>query len=241
MKPIFILQHLNGDGPAYLQTWLEQQGLPFQVFNTEAGQDFPAHLQGCGGLAILGGEMSANDPLPSLRQAEHLFLQAVQLGVPTLGHCLGGQLMARALGARVVPSPAPEVGWQRLKVSDCASARGWLQPPEMAATPLVFHWHYEAFELPTGAETLATTAACPVQAFSLGPHLAMQWHVELDDVKLQRWSLENGVEHQQCLRDHPATVQSGDAMRGAAPAQLPQQQALARHIYQRWLGLAGRA
>ena len=239
MKPIFILQHLTGDGPAYLQTWLRQQGLPFQVFNTQAGQEFPANLQGCGGLAILGGEMSANDPLPSLRQAEVLFLQAVKLGVPTLGHCLGGQLMARALGARVVPSPAPEVGWQSLRVLDCASARAWLHPAELEATPLVFHWHYEAFELPAGAEALATSAACPVQAFSLGPHLAMQWHVELDDVKLQRWSLENGVEHQQSLRDHPATVQSGSAMRGAAPAQLPQQQALARHIYRRWLDLAG--
>lgn len=240
MKPIFILQHLTGDGPAYLQTWLEQQGLPFQVFNTQAGQDFPANLQGCGALAILGGEMSANDPLPSLRQAELLFLQAVQHGVPTLGHCLGGQLMARALGARVVASPAPEVGWQGLRVLESAAARAWLQPPELAATPLVFHWHFEAFELPAGAEALATSAACPVQAFSLGRHLAMQWHVELDEVKLYRWSLENGVDHQMGLRDHPTTVQSGSAMRGDAPAHLPQQQALARHIYKRWLGLAGR-
>jgi GMP synthase (glutamine-hydrolysing) len=239
MKPIFILQHLNGDGPAYLQTWLEDKGMPFQVFNIQAGRAFPATLQGCGGLAILGGEMSANDPLPSLRQAEQLFLQAVQQGVPTLGHCLGGQLMARALGARVVPSPAPEVGWQSLQVLPCVSARAWLQPFEIESRPMVFHWHREAFELPAGAEALATTAACPVQAFALGPHLAMQWHVELDEAKLHRWSLENGVEHQRCLRDHPGTVQSGAAMRAAARLHLAQQQALARHIYSRWLGLMG--
>jgi GMP synthase (glutamine-hydrolysing) len=70
MKPVLILQHLSGDGPAYLGTWLQRQGLPFDLRNTEAGQDFPEHMDGHSALAILGGEMSANDPLPSLRRAE---------------------------------------------------------------------------------------------------------------------------------------------------------------------------
>jgi GMP synthase (glutamine-hydrolysing) len=110
MKTVLVLQHLSGDGPAYLATWLREQGVAFEVRDTEAGQPFPDSLQDHGALAVLGGEMSANDALPSLRQAERLILQAVRDGVPTLGHCLGGQLMARALGARVAASPAPEVG-----------------------------------------------------------------------------------------------------------------------------------
>ena len=138
MKPIYILQHLSGDGPAYLADWLQQQRLPFRVFNTQAGQDFPDTLRDCSGLAILGGEMSANDPLPSLRQAEHLFLQAVRDGIPTLGHCLGGQLMARALGAGVAASPAPEVGWQTLQLSGDEEARSWLVPQDMDPPPCVF-------------------------------------------------------------------------------------------------------
>ena len=237
MKPITILQHLNSDGPAYLQAWLMQRGWPFRVFNSEAGEAFPDDLGDCGGLAILGGEMSANDPLPSLRQAEHLFLQAVRQGVPTLGHCLGGQLMARALGARVVASPAPEVGWQRLTVLDNASAAHWLLSSDWTQTPRVFHWHYEAFELPAGAVPLASTAACPVQAFCVGPHLAMQWHVELDETKLNRWSREDGVEFRALCKSQAATVHSGPVMRAQAVANLPRHQALARHIYSRWLGL----
>ena len=234
MKPVYILQHLHGDGPAYLQTWLEQQGLPYRVFNTQAGERFPDDLGNCSGLAILGGEMSANDPLPSLRQAEHLFLEAVRDGVPTLGHCLGGQLMARALGALVSASPAPEVGWQPLTVLGNDRARAWLAPNGTLAPLTVFHWHYEAFQLPAGAQLLATSAACPVQAFSVGPHLAMQWHVELDAAKLDRWSREQSGQHEQACLEHPKTVHSGSEMRVAAPERLAQQQALARHIYGRW-------
>lgn len=91
-----------------------------------------------------------------------------------------------------------------------------------------------------GAKLLAATSACPVQAFSVRPHLAMQWHVELDEVKLARWSLAEGEVHRQTRSDHPTTVQTGPAMREAAAVLLPQQQALANHIDGRCLGLSAR-
>jgi GMP synthase-like glutamine amidotransferase len=159
MQPVLILQHLNTDGPAYLQTWLQAQGLAHEVFNTQAGQDFPVSLGGYGALAILGGEMSANDDLPSLRRAEALFLQAVQTGVPTLGHCLGGQLMARALGAAVTASPAPEIGWQALQVHSAPEGQAWFGP---AGEQHVYHWHSETFGLPPGA--VWQTAQSPAAA-----------------------------------------------------------------------------
>ncbi|KPF53650.1 hypothetical protein D621_10035 [beta proteobacterium AAP51] len=237
MKPVLILQHLNTDGPAYLQQWLQTEGLAHEVFNTEAGQAFPASLAPYGALAILGGEMSANDDLPSLRRAEALFLQAVASGVPTLGHCLGGQLMARALGAAVVASPAPEIGWQPMQVQ---------APPEAQAEALawfghegehhVYHWHAESFGLPAGAAWLARSAACPHQAFALGPHLGMQFHVEVDEAKLRYWAQEND----EAWFD-PITcpsVQRPGPMLADTPARLPVQQALARRIYARWMGLA---
>jgi GMP synthase (glutamine-hydrolysing) len=77
MKPVLVLQHLDFDGPAFLGTWLQQQGVPADVRNTEAGEPFPSSLDGHCALAVLGGEMSANDPLPTLRQAESLILQAM--------------------------------------------------------------------------------------------------------------------------------------------------------------------
>ena len=98
MKPVLILQHLSGDGPGYLGAWLARQGVAFEVRNTEAGDDYPARIDGYAGLAVLGGAMSANDDLPSLRRAEDLIRQAMQQDRPVIGHCLGGQLMARALG-----------------------------------------------------------------------------------------------------------------------------------------------
>lgn len=122
---VLILQHQHADGPAWLATWLRARGVAFEVRNSEAGQPFPERIDGWQALAVLGGEMSANEERPSLRHAEDLIRQALARGVPTLGHCLGGQLMARALGARIVPSPAPEIGWQPLRVADDAEARAW--------------------------------------------------------------------------------------------------------------------
>lgn len=235
MKPFLILQHLNTDGPAYLAQWLQRQGVAFEVRNTEAGDAFPASIEGHAALAILGGEMSVNDDLPSLRQAERLFLQAVSRGVPTLGHCLGGQLMARALGAAVGPSPHPEIGWQRWQLADNGEARAWFgaAPPER-----VYQWHSEAFALPAGAVPLAASGACPHQAFALGPHLAMQFHVEADASKIAFWGEEVGDAYLAKLAaEHPGCIQGVQAMRDAAA--LAAQQHMADHIYARWLSLAG--
>jgi GMP synthase (glutamine-hydrolysing) len=233
MKPILILQHLNADGPAYLGQWLQEQGMAFDVVNAEAGALPPGSLQGHGALAILGGEMSANDDLPALRAAEALFREALRDGVPTLGHCLGGQLMARALGATVAQAAVPEIGWQALQVLPEEAAQAWFGSD---SEHTVFEWHYDSFQLPPGAALLARSAACTHQAFAIGPHLAMQFHVELDAEKLARWSLDAGETFRGGAR--PASVQSAAEMLAQAEAQLARQQALAAHIYRHWLALA---
>lgn len=234
MKPVLILQHLRADSPAYLGTWLEARGLPFEVRNAEAGQAFPADLGAYGALAILGGEMSANDPLPSLRAAEALVRDALAREVPTLGHCLGGQLMARALGARVLESPAPEIGWQPVQMLAGDAARNWFGA---AREHVVFQWHYEAFEVPAGAERLAGSVACPNQAFGIGPHLAMQFHIEIDAAKLALWSEDAGDRYRAVLGRYP-TVQDGPTMRAQCTMHLEGHQRLADGIYARWIAAA---
>jgi GMP synthase (glutamine-hydrolysing) len=233
MKPVLILQHLTLDGPAYLGRWLAQQGIPFEVFNTEAGEAFPSQVGRYSALALLGGEMSANDPLPALRDAQRLILQAMDRDVPVLGHCLGGQLMARSLGARVVDSPRPEIGWQRLRIRPGTEARAWFGDRDEAC---VFQWHYEAFELPVGATELACSDACPHQAFAVGPHLAVQFHVELDETKLRAWACADDRRTRAVLGG--PSVQSGAAMLRDAESHLAGQQALADRIYSRWLRAA---
>jgi GMP synthase (glutamine-hydrolysing) len=234
-EPVLILQNLTPDGPGYLGTWLAEQGIAFDVFDTEAGDAYPWSIAGYRALALMGGEMSANDDLPSLRQAERLILQAMDADLPVIGHCLGGQLMARALGAKVVASPKPEIGWQALQVADTPAARAWFGEP---GERTVYHWHGESFDLPDGAELLASNAACPHQAFSLGRHLAMQFHVELDARKLAAWSASVDPTFLRLQGEHPASVQTGAAMRAQAAAALPAQQCLADRLYRRWLGIA---
>ena len=238
MKPVLILQNLSYDGPAYLGHWLEREGLPYEVFDSERGEAYPQHIDPYCALAVLGGEMSATDPTPSLRQAEALLLQALSANLPVLGHCLGGQLMARALGARVHESPAPEIGWQTMQVIDSPSARAWFGDVREA---VVYHWHSEAFELPAGAELLASSAACPHQAFALGPRqLAMQFHVELDSEKLAVWAASRDPKFLRQQQEH-ATVQSGAAMLVQAERALPEQQRMADRIYRRWLDFHDRS
>ncbi|MCI1192070.1 type 1 glutamine amidotransferase [Calidifontimicrobium sp. SYSU G02091] len=231
MKPVLVLQHEHQDGPAYLLQWLRERGIAADVRNTQAGDAYPASVDDHAALAILGGSMSANDPLPSLRDAERLILDAMARQRPVIGHCLGGQLMARALGARVAASPAPEIGWSTIDVHAHDAAVDWFG----AAGPVtVFQWHFEAFDLPAGAVPLAGSAACRHQAFAIGPHLAMQFHVELDAEKLQRWADEVDP----ALAARHATVQAREAMRAGAEGLLRAQQALADRLYARWWAAA---
>jgi GMP synthase-like glutamine amidotransferase len=231
MKPVLVLQHMHLDGPAYLGQWLREQEVPYVLRNTEAGEDFPARIDGYRALAVLGGEMSANDELPSLRQAQSLIRQAFDLDIPVLGHCLGGQLMARALGARVSASPAPEVGWQPITVHDNPLAKEWFGA---AGPTTVFHWHFEAFDLPAGASPLASSEACPHQAFAFGPHLAMQFHVEIDEAKLHTWATPAADARLAPVRQH-ASVQGSEAMLAGAKVQLASHQRLAARMYRHWM------
>ncbi len=231
MKPVLVLQHLSTDGPAYLATWLHREGVPFELRNTDAGQAYPEHMGAFSALAILGGEMSANDPLPSLRRAELLILDAMARDCPVIGHCLGGQLMARALGACIGASLAPEVGWHALTLQVSEATRHWFGNDPLGP---VFQWHEEAFELPHGATLLASSPACRHQAFAIGPHLAMQFHIEVNQEKLQRWSSLDSDAYRALQQQH-ATVHGGARMRDGMYEHLVVQQSLADRVYARWL------
>lgn len=238
MKPVLVLQHQPNDGPAYLATWLQRQGLPMALWRADAGEPPPASVAGYAGLAVLGGAMSANDELDHLRREEALIREAMQAGTPVIGHCLGGQLMARSLGARVHESPAPEIGWNDLEVVPGEASRHWFGP---GLSHRVMHWHYEAFELPAGATLLARSPACAHQAFCIGPHLGMQFHVEADEEKIDLWSREVSSQWDAARVRHPQSVQSGAAMREQTAGHLTGQRALADHLYGVWAaGLAGR-
>jgi len=226
-----VLQPQRGDGPSYLATWLHEAGLAFELCSVDAGDTVPLDASPYAAVAMLGGAMSVNDDLPWLQRAEQLLRSAVALNRPVLGHCLGGQLLARALGAAVTDNAQPEIGWATITRHDHALARAWLG----AATELqVFQWHGQTFALPPGATWLASNAACAHQAFACGPHLGMQFHIEVDAEKLQRWALDAP----DTVTPNQPHVQSAAQMRQATGQHLAQSLALARHIYARWWSVA---
>ena len=245
MLPVLILQHNADDGPAFLGTWLQAQAATVDLRHALAGQALPADMSQHAALAILGGTCSVNDPLPALRHEESLILDAMARGKPVIGHCLGGQLMARALGAAVGPSPLPEIGWHGVHWLPGAEAwfgdgaGAWFGDGAEAwfgdgAGAAMFQWHVEAFALPAGAQVLGSSVACPQQAFALGKHLAMQFHIELDSAKLAVWTQESGDAYRASRAQHPAQVQALVEMLRDAPARLAAQQAMAAHAYARW-------
>lgn len=231
MKPVLILQHQTPEYPAYLATWLQSKGIPYVAVNAQTSGGFPASIEQYSALAVMGGAMSANDPLMSNRQAEILILQAMYRGKPVIGHCLGGQLIARALGAGVHKSPMPEIGWQPVEWTHTEECREWFGNDP---TPHVAHWHYDAFDLPGGAIPLASSGACPYQAFTVDGHLAMQFHIEVDAGKISAWANDIDPVWVEAQSKWP-TVQNREAMLDGIPTHMDKHQATADCVYTRWL------
>lgn len=233
MLPLLILQPQFADGPAFLATHLQAAGYAFTVCQVEAGELVPLDAAAWAGIAMLGGSMSVNDELPWLGRAERLLRDAVARGVPVLGHCLGGQMLARALAAPVRDNPVPEIGWSRIQRQESDLARAWLgEAPDLP----VYQWHSQTFGLPAGATLLARNAACAHQAFALGPHLGMQFHIEVDAEKLSRWQADAPPPGDP-LRAH-ASVQDEATMQADTARWLGSSQRSAARIYDRWLSLA---
>ncbi|MFC4159453.1 type 1 glutamine amidotransferase [Chitinimonas lacunae] len=184
MKPIAIAQHDPHDGPAHFAVFLHRAGLPFRIFRLDQGDGLPASIRDYSGLCLLGGPMSVNDGLPYQAGQLALIQEAMAADLPVIGHCLGGQLMAKALGGRVTAAPAVEIGWSELELIDRAGAR-WFGGRERLS---LFQWHNESFSIPSDGRWLLRGRHCANQAFSVGDkHLAMQFHVEVDAAKVRHW------------------------------------------------------
>ncbi len=228
-RPVALFRHYPSEGPAFLGEFLTERGCPWQLLALDEGVPVPASAEGYAGLAFMGGPMSVNDDLPWIPPVLQLIRDAVARGVPVLGHCLGSQLMSRALGGIVTRNPLKEIGWGAVRVADSAAARHWFGPAERFD---VFHWHGETWSLPAGAELLAGSEACPHQAFALGPHLGMQFHVEMTEAYVRSWC-EGGRREIESSRS-PA-VQPVAEILEQMPQKLPPMTRMARHVYGVWM------
>jgi GMP synthase (glutamine-hydrolysing) len=211
-----VLRHLAFEGPGVLGALLPHYGFVTRICDIGVEPVPDAEIAACDLLVVLGG------PIGVYETEAYPFLVAEQAATgarlaarkPTLGICLGAQLMAAALGAKVAPGPAKEIGYAPLTLTDAGRA----SPLAHLAGVPVLHWHGDAFGLPEGASNLAFTEVCPHQAFALESFaLALQFHLEVEPASLEAWLIGHTVELGKAGID-PRDLRAQAARTGAATA-----------------------
>jgi GMP synthase-like glutamine amidotransferase len=236
MQPVAIFRHSPTEGPGYFAIFLEQQGIPWKLIAIDEGAVIPTTVDGFSGLCFMGGPMSVNDPLPWIEPVCALIRDAVAKDVPVIGHCLGGQLMSKALGGRITRNPVKEIGWSMAAGEDNALAKHWLGA-FAGRHGTVFQWHGETFSIPAGAMRLLANGHCANQMFALGPHLGMQCHVEMTPEMIAKWCEQWGDEAIS-IADQPS-AQTPEAMVTEISEKLPIMRQLSEQLYSVWIkGLA---
>ena len=230
MKPIAIFRHAAHEGPGYLADFFDARQIPWQLIAIDAGDAVPRSAEVYSGLVFMGGPMSVNDDLPWIAPVLALIREAVAGDIPVLGHCLGGQLISKALGGTVSRNPVKEFGWGEVTVADNDTARAWFGEGRHFNA---FHWHGETFSLPQGAVHLLSSAYCANQAYAIGKHLALQCHVEMTAAMIATWC-EIGADEIAAAGAGPA-VQSATEMQQQIARNLPQMQEISRRLYTRWI------
>jgi GMP synthase-like glutamine amidotransferase len=227
MRPIAILRFSRTEGPAYFADWLDARGLPWRLVALDAGAHVPRDPRDFAGIGMMGGPMSVNDALPWIEPACALLRDAVAARVPVIGHCLGGQLLARALGATVARAAQAEIGW--IDVDATADAASWFGERQRFTA---FQWHYDAFELPRGATRVLANAFNPNQGYTIDDrHIGLQCHVEMTADLVDTWC--RAAPDELPGVSTPALMSEAD-IRAVLDTRIAHLNGVASSIYARW-------
>lgn len=179
MKNVLVIQNARLEGPGTIGELLQSDGFSIQTILAKKEKIPPLdHTM----ILVLGAPESANDDLQYLKDEMALIKEAVQKNIPTLGICLGSQLMAKALGAKVYPGPKKEIGFYHDVTHDEKSSLFF----GIKSPFTVFHWHGDTFDIPTGAQRLAHSESYN-QAFRYGSAVGLQFHLEVNSDIVQSW------------------------------------------------------
>jgi len=230
MKPVAVFRHSPTEGPGYFATYLESRNIPWRLIAVDQGDVVPADPRLFGGLVFMGGPMSVNDDLPWIPPVLQLIRQSVAASVPVLGHCLGGQLISKALGGKVGRNPVKEIGWGEILVADNPAARLWFGPGIEHFES--FHWHGETFTIPPGAVRIMGNRHCQNQGFVIGNSLGMQCHVEMTEELVTSWC-ETGAG--EIAESGGPAVQSPQLMQHGMREKLAALRGVASRLYDQWV------
>lgn len=190
MKTALTITHTASESPGTLGDWLPAAGVELDVLEPWNGDQLPDTVT-ADALIVMGGPQQAYDDrsAPWLRQTKELMRSATRNGLPVLGVCLGGQLLAEAMGGRVQPGDdGPELGARLISKRDAAFDDPLFR--ELPLSPVVVQWHWDAIvELPAGAVLLAASPRYPHQAFRVGAKAyGVQFHIETPPEMVRGWA-----------------------------------------------------
>ena len=217
---VLVLRHEAFEHLGYFADVLKAQNISFVYKDL----DEPAPASSFAGLIVMGGPQSANDPLPGLAAELEIIEQAISREKPVLGICLGSQLIAKALGARVYKNAHKEIGWAPVHLT--AEAKADAVFSGMGSPSTFFHWHGETFDLPSGAVWLAYSEKCKHQAFRYGANVyGIQFHPEITPEMIVDWC------------DQPLNCGDVETLDGPIDAHAFDTAMLAKRVMDRWLTL----
>ncbi len=238
MRRVLVFQHVAHEILGTLNPLLKSASLRIRYVNFGRDPGATPSLDGYEGLVVLGGPMNVDqvDRFPHLRTEIEVVQDALDRDIPVLGICLGAQLIARALGAPVGPAVQKEIGWYDVSVS--APGRSDPLLSTFGATERIFQWHGDTFDIPHGAEHLASSDLCPNQAFRYGDKVyGLQFHLEVDAPLIDRWL---------SIPTHQAEIESlegavdPDEIRSETHTRIDDACALSDRTFGQWIRLFGR-
>ncbi len=188
-KEVVILQHVANENAGTILGFLRREGIPFKRVDLfRRGYQLP-DLENVRALVVMGGPMNVyeEDPYPFLVEEDQYIREVVKRRIPYLGVCLGSQLLAKALGAKVYKAPQEEIGWGDVELKPGALSDPMLGPLGLKRLK-VLQWHGDTFDLPVGAVHLASNPVVPHQAYAVdGRFYGFQFHVEVDRTMIEEW------------------------------------------------------
>lgn len=230
MKPVVIFRHACCEGAGYLGTFLARHAIPWCEVRIDKGEVVPDSVDAYSGIVLMGGPMSVNDDLPWIPPLLQLIREAVDKDVPLLGHCLGGQLMSKALGGVVSKNPVKEIGWGDVQVLEHPAAREWFGDLQEFNS---FHWHGETFTTPIGATRILSSPYCDNQAYVMGKHIGLQCHIEMMPEMVMMWA-EQWKNDIASAIDSPA-VQPAEVMLAEVAEDCLALHQVADRVYGQWI------